>query len=85
MATQKLQVSRAAVVVPSNTDTIPSVSGGDNNGCVIYVGSAGTLRVRTAGGDDVSFVGLNAGSFLPVQVVQVFAAGTSCTNILALW
>lgn len=85
MATQKLQVSRAAVVVPSNTDTIPSVSGGDNNGCVIYVGSTGTLKVKTVGGDEVTFVGLNAGSFLPVQVIQVFAAGTSCTNILALW
>lgn len=85
MATQKLQVARAATVVPSNTETIESVSGGDNNGCVLYVGSSGTLKVQTAGGDIVTFVGLNAGSFIPVQVVQVFALGTSCTNILALW
>ena len=85
MATQKLQVGRAAAVVPSNTDTIPSISGGTNNGCVLYVGSSGTLRVLTVGGDDVTFVGLNTGSFIPVQVVQVFAAGTSCTNIVALW
>ena len=85
MANQKLQVSRAATVVPSNTNNISSVSGGDNNGCVLYVGASGTLSVQTAGGDDVTFVGLNAGSFIPVQVVQVYATGTSCTNILALW
>jgi len=85
MATQKLQVSRAAIVTPSNTSTIPSLSGGDNNGCVIYVGSAGTLRVQTAGGDDVTFNGVLAGSFLPVQVTRVFVTGTSATNIIALW
>ena len=85
MAYQKLQVGRAAVVTPSDTVNIPSVSGGDNNGCVLYVGGAGNLKVKTVGGDEVTFVGVNTGTFLPVQVVRVFSTGTSATNILALW
>ena len=88
MAYPKLQAGRAAVVTPSNTDNIPNVAtedGSGNNGCVLYVGGAGTLKVKTVGGDEVTFVGITAGSFIPVQVVQVFAEGTSATNIIALW
>ena len=85
MAYQKLQVGRAASVTPSDTVNIPSVSGGNNNGCVLYVGGAGNLKVKTVGGDEVTFVGINTGTFLPVQVVRVFSTGTSATNILALW
>lgn len=85
MAYQKLQVGRAAAVTPSDTARIADVSGGVNNGCVLYVGGAGNLKVETIGGDEVTFVGINTGTFLPVQVVKVFATGTSATNILALW
>lgn len=85
MAYQKLQVGRAATVTPSDTARIPDVAGGVNNGCVLYVGGAGNLKVETVGGDEVTFVGINTGAFLPVQVVKVFATGTSATNILALW
>ena len=59
-----------------------------NNGCVLYVGTAGDLKVLTAGGDIVEFVGVLAGSFIPVQVLRVFATGqtgTAATSILALW
>ncbi len=58
MAYQKLQVSRAAVVTPSNTADIVSPSGGPNEGCVLYVGTGGILRVLTAGGDDITFQGV---------------------------
>ena len=85
MAYQKLQVGRAAAVTPSDTARIADVSGGVNNGCVLYVGGAGNLKVETVGGDEVTFVGISTGAFLPVQVVKVFATGTSATNILALW
>ena len=83
---QKLQVGRAAAVTPSDSANIPSITGGtSNNGCVLYIGGAGNLRVTTIGGDDVSFTGILAGSFLPVQVVKVWADGTSATSIVALW
>lgn len=88
MAYQKLQVSRAAAVDPSNTVNIPNVSaqdGSGNRGCVLYIGGAGNIRVLTAGEDDVTFTNVQAGQFIPVQVIRVFATGTSATNILALW
>jgi hypothetical protein len=88
MAYQKLQVSRAAAVTPSDTVDIPSVStqdGTGNNGCVLYVGVAGDVKVTTAGGDTVVFVGLLAGMFVPVQVLKVWATDTTATDIVALW
>lgn len=88
MAYQKLQVERAAAVTPSDTVNIPYV-GGDGTTpswpCVLYIGGAGNIRVLTAGGDDVTFNGVVAGTFLPVQVVRVFSTGTTATNILATW
>ena len=88
MAYQKLQTSRAAAVTPSDTVNIPSVSnenGRGNKGCVLYVGAGGDLKVLTAGGDEVTFVGFPTGGFLPVQVVRVFATDTTAASILALW
>jgi hypothetical protein len=83
---QKLQVGRAAAVTPSNTDDIASISGGtSNNGCVLYVGGAGNLKVDTIGGDTVTFTGVLGGSFIPVQVTRVYATGTTATSIVALW
>ncbi len=88
MGYQKLQANRAAAVTPSNTVNIPYV--GDAAGdklwaCVLYVGGAGDIKVKTAGGDEVIFVGVTAGSFIPVQVVRVFVTDTTATNIVALW
>ncbi len=85
MAYQKLQGRRALLVTPSDTDEIPSVTGGTNNGCVLYIGTPGNLRVKTIGGDDVTFTGVYAGQFFPVQVIQVFATGTTAGEIVALW
>lgn len=81
----KLQAGRAAAVTPSNTTDIPSVTGGINNGCVLYVGGYGDLTVDTVGGDTVTFVGVNGGTFFPVQVTRVYSTGTSATGIVALW
>ena len=57
----------------------------EENGCVLYVGVTGDVKVKTAAGNDVVFTGVPAGSFMPVQVTQVFATGTTATNIVALW
>jgi hypothetical protein len=88
MAYQKLQSRSAAAVTPSDTTNIPSVStedGSGNNGCVLYVGGYGDIRVLTVGGDDVTFVGVNGGTFFPIQVLRVFATGTTAIDIIALW
>lgn len=57
---------------------------------VLYVGTnpgSGpiTLKVRTEGGDDITFHNPPEGSFLPVQVKRVFNTGTTVSDILALF
>jgi hypothetical protein len=84
----KLQAGRCAPVTPSDTVDIPSVSsqnGEGNNGCVLYVGGFGDIKVDTVGGDLITFVGVNGGTFFPVQVLRVYATGTTATDIIALW
>jgi len=88
MAYQKLQAERAALVTPSNTVDIPYVGGDTYTNpwpCVLYIGGSGNVRVLTAGGDDVVFTGVLAGTFIPVQVTRVFATNTTATNIVAVW
>jgi hypothetical protein len=90
MSAQKLQANRAAAITPSNTDNIvppwvntPSDSLGEV-GCLLYIGGTGNVRVLTTGNDDVTFFAVAPG-FFPVQVVRVFATGTTATNIIGLW
>jgi len=84
MAYQKLQAARAALVTKSDTVDIPNPGNGEVEGCVLYVGTGGILRVLTAGGDDITFQNVPVG-FFPVQVVRVFASTTTANNIVALW
>ncbi len=56
-----------------------------NQGCVLYIGGAGNVNLSTTGNDIVTFVGLNAGQFVPVQALKVAATGTTATDIIALW
>ena len=66
----------AAAVTKSDTTIVDCRS--------LYVGGAGDLVVTMARGGDVTFVGVPAGTFLPVQVQKVKAA-TTATNIVALF
>jgi hypothetical protein len=56
-----------------------------NNGCALYVGGDGDLKVTTVGKTDLTFIGLTAGQFIPVQIVRVWSTGTTATNIIGLW
>jgi len=60
-------------------------TGLNNQGAVLYIGGAGNLKVTTSGNDIVLFIGVQTGTFFPVNVVKVWATGTDCTNIVALW
>ncbi len=51
----------------------------------LYVGGAGDVAVRMKSGVNATFVGVVAGSILPVQCDQVLSTGTSATSILALY
>jgi hypothetical protein len=85
MAYQKLQPARAAVVTKSDTVNIPNPGNGAVEGCVLYVGTGGILRVFTAGGDDITLLNVANGTFIPLQVIRVFASTTTANNIVALW
>ena len=85
MSYQKLQANRAVAVTPSNTANISDSTEASKSGVVLYIGTGGNLKVLTAGGDEVTFTNIQDGSFLPVQVLRVFATGTTATNIVALW
>jgi len=69
------------------------MAGGQNTGCVLYVGTGGDIVVTTAGNDIVTFYNVQDGAFLPVQILKVWDSysfplglvSTSASNILALW
>tara|TARA_R110002012_G_scaffold233815_2_gene407220 strand:- start:48891 stop:49358 length:468 start_codon:yes stop_codon:yes gene_type:complete len=77
----KLELNAAIFAVGDNFQ----IYGGQNNGAVLYVGTAGNVRVLTAGNDDVTFSGVQDGSFIPVNCIKVFSTNTTANNILALW
>lgn len=59
-------------------------SQGLNEGCILYVGGTGDVVVETVGGNEVTFTGVQGGTFMPVQVLKVKTTGTA-TNIIAMW
>jgi hypothetical protein len=87
MSNLKLQVGRALPVIPNDDEDIYFVGSEPEKviPAVLYVGTGGNLKVRTAGGDDVIFYNLNDGTFLPVNVVRVFDTDTTATDVVALW
>lgn len=68
----------AIAVTPSDTVNLPNPS-------VIYVGTTGNVKVTTAQGSSVTFVGVPAGAVIPVQVIRVWDAGTSASNMVAIY
>ena len=82
----KLQGMRASAVTPSNTTDIPNVTGSPTTqSCVLYIGTGGSLKVLTEGGDEVTFTNVQDGTFFPVNVLKVFSTGTDATDIIAIW
>ena len=51
----------------------------------LYVGVAGDLALLMQGGATVVLRGVPSGSFLPLRVRQVLAAGTSADGIVGFW
>lgn len=87
--TVKQVVNGTTILVAQNifatTAKAYAIYGGTQEGAVLYIGTAGNLRVTTIAGDDVTFTGINTGAFFPVQVIKVWATGTTASNIIALW
>ena len=68
----------AAAVTTS--DTVPFTTPS-----IVFVGGGGTVRVLTAQGSDVTFIGVLSGSILPVQVSRVYATTTTATNMVRIF
>ena len=68
----------ATTFTNSNTVNLPTPS-------VIYVGVTGDVMVPTAQGDDAVFVGVPAGSVIPVQVIRVWSTGTTASSMLRIY
>ena len=68
----------AAAVTPSDTNNFDTAS-------VIFVGGGGNVRVLTAQGTDVTFVGLLAGGVVPVQAIRVYSTNTTATNLVRIF
>ena len=60
---------------------------GSDEPAVLYIGTSSNqnLKVRTSGGDDITFHNVVQGTFLPVQVKRVYKTGTTASDILALF
>jgi len=69
----------AAAVTPSDvTNLTPSAK-------ALYVGGAGDISLVTLAGDEVTLVGVPAGTFVPIRVARVNSTSTTATSIVALW
>lgn len=72
-----LSAKTGVAVTPSDTLTFDLAQ--------LFVGVGGDVAVKFASeATTVVFKGIGAGSFLPINVVQVLATGTTATDIVAL-
>lgn len=82
MALSNLDVSRGAfAIVTSDTALLPIQAMG------LIVGSVGggtALKVQCADGSVVTFATVSAGQVIPLAIIQVFATGTTATNLVGL-
>lgn len=68
----------ARAVTTSNTTNIAPTRG-------LYIGATGNVVVDMAYGTTITFVDVQGGTILPVQVTRIYATGTTATSIVALY
>lgn len=69
----------ATEVTPNDTTPLAYVSR------ALYIGVTGNLSVTMQGGGNVTFVGLPAGTVLPVRVTHVRSSSTTASSIINLY
>lgn len=50
----------------------------------LYVGTTGNVRVTTVNGHDVVFVGVPAGTLLPVSIKRLWSTSTTAGSFIGL-
>ena len=83
MGTLTNPAANAIAVVASDTIDIPT--GTVSAARALYIGGAGDVALVTENGDSVTFVGLLAGTILPVRCTRVDSTNTTATSIVAIW
>lgn len=76
-----------AAVTPSDTNNL-ALGSNSMYARGLYIGGAGNVAVVSAADDTetpVVFVGVPAGTVLPIQVRAVMSTSTTATNIVALY
>ncbi len=68
----------AQAITPSDSAALAQVTRG------LYVGQSGSVRVKMASGDLVTFAGMQGGMAYPLRVAQVLATGTTATGLVGL-
>lgn len=68
----------AAAVTPSDTVNFTEPS-------VIFSGTGGVIKVTTVQGSAITFNSVAAGAILPLQVIRVWATGTTATSIVRIF
>ena len=66
-------------VTPNDSSDLDYITRG------LYIGGAGDVAVEGLISGTVTFVGVPAGSILPIRVKKVLETGTTATSIVALW
>lgn len=82
-----IQAKGAFAITPHDTQTVDQHAGNTKGYkfCALYTSAGGDIKVTMCDGTDVTFAATPAGSFLPIQVIRVFATGTTTdTGILGL-
>lgn len=79
------QLSLSADIFSAGTGKTYQIYSQSTRGCILYVGATGNLSVITAAGDNITYVGVPAGVFLPIQVIRVVSASTTATDFIAHW
>lgn len=71
---------------PDNAeDAVPHDTNLLVNAGILYVGTGGNISLVTSQGNEVTFVGVLSGSFLPVLTRQVKNTGTTATDLVVLY
>jgi hypothetical protein len=71
-------VKYGAVIIPSDVTDLTSPTRG------IWVGTTGNISVKLANSEALIFQNVPVG-ILPVQALRINSAGTTASNLVALW
>lgn len=79
MATSSAPAAGALTISPHDTTPLTRAIR------ALYVGGAGNVKVTMNNGTVVTFVGISAGSILPIRASIVWSTGTTATSMVGLY